>query len=97
MSEDATVMLIMLFWAAVLYAIYLRVFVVRRLRKRMDQLVDATLAAPIKAATAQLAPPPEELSEMRKINERLRVLERIAVEKEDTLSREIEELRAVGR
>jgi hypothetical protein len=97
MSEDATVILIMLFWAVVLYAIYLRVFVIRRLRKRMDQLVDATLAAPIKSAAGQLPPPPEEQNEMRKINERLRVLERIAVEKEDTLSREIEELRAVGR
>ena len=37
-----------------------------------------------------------EAEEMRRIQQRLQVLERITVEKENTLSREIEDLRAAG-
>jgi hypothetical protein len=36
---------------------------------------------------------PQDLGEFRRINQRLQVLERIAVEKENSLTREIEELR----
>ena len=97
MSEDATVILIMLLMATFAYLLYQRLFVIRGLRKKLDRYVDAALAG--QPATAAVRPVPAELehSEFRKIQDRLRVLERIAVEKEDTLSREIEELRAVGR
>jgi hypothetical protein len=92
MSDDAIAILIMLFWALAAYTVYLRVFVVRRLRKRLDKLVDATLGAPAVRPTAMPAPVPDD-SDFRRIQDRLKVLERIAVEKEDTLSREIEDLR----
>ena len=38
MSEDATIILIMLFWATVAYAVYLRLFVVRPLRKKIEKI-----------------------------------------------------------
>lgn len=95
MSEDATVILIMLFWATVAYTIYLRLFVVRRLQKKLDKIVDAAIARP--AGTERSAPTPDEERELRRLKERLHVLERIAVEKDDSLSRQIEELRAGGR
>lgn len=95
MSEDATVILIMLFWATVAYAAYQRFFVVRRLRKRLDRLVDATLTPT--ARPAVLPSVALDDGEWRRVQDRLKVLERIAVEKEDTLSREIEELRAASR
>jgi len=97
MSEDAIVILMMLFWATVAYTFYLRVFVVRGLRKKLDKLVDAALAGRPAAAAERPAPVLEDVSEFRRIQQRLQVLERIAVEKEDTLSREIDELRAAGR
>ena len=92
MSEDAIVILMMLFWALAAYAVYLRLFVVRRLRKRLDKLVDATLGAPSARPAALPAAAPDD-SDFRRIHDRLKVLERIAVEKEDTLSRQIDDLR----
>lgn len=51
----------------------------------------------IRNAAAQSAPKlPAETEDLRKISQRLQVLERIAVEKENTLTREIEDLRAAG-
>ena len=96
MSEDAIVILMMLFWANVAYTAYLRLFVVRRLRKRLDHLTDAAIAA--QPPALKQAPPLGQLEpeELRRIQQRLQVLERIAVEKENSLTREIEDLRAAG-
>ena len=93
MSEDATVILIMLFWATLAFAVYQRVWVIRRLHRKLDKLVDSALAVPVPPAQR---PMPQDQGELSRINKRLQVLERIAVEKEDTLAREIEELRAAG-
>ena len=97
MSDDAIAILLMLYMATVAYAVYLRVFVVRRLRKKLDKLVDAALAVRPASLDVRSAPAVDELSEFKRMQDRLKVLERIAVEKENTLSREIEELRAAGR
>jgi hypothetical protein len=94
MSEDATVILITLFWATLAFAVYQRVWVIRRLHRKLDKLVDAALAPPVSAP--ELRPVPQDQGELSRIHKRLQVLERIAVEKEDTLAREIEELRAAG-
>jgi hypothetical protein len=96
MSDDAIAILIMLFWALAAYTVYLRLFVVRRLRKRLDKIADAVIAAQPVAAKQALAAVQPEAEDMRRIQQRLQVLERIAVEKENTLSREIEDLRAAG-
>ena len=90
MDEGEIVAVLMAFWAAIAYAVYLRIFVVRPLRKKVRnlELDNARM-------TAMPAPiVPQEPNEFRKINERLQVLERIAVEKENSLTREIEELRS---
>ena len=93
MSEDATIIVIMLFWATVAYAVYLRLFVVRPLRKKIEKIAAGRAnPVPVPIASSRL----EEDAEFRKIQHRLQVLERLAVEKENTLSREIEELRAAG-
>jgi hypothetical protein len=96
MSDDAIAILIMLFWALAAYTVYLRLFVVRRLRKRLDKIADAVIAAQPVAAKQALAAVQPEAEDMRRSQQRLQVLERIAVEKENTLSREIEDLRAAG-
>ena len=72
-DETAFVMLITGLWALALYAAYLRIFVVRRLRRRIDQLVDQRLAA----TPAQL---PSDNADGEKINRRLAVLERIVTD-----------------
>ena len=96
MSDDAIAILIMLFWALAAYAVYLRLFVVRSLRKRLDKIADAAIATQPVAAKQALAAVQPEVEDLRRIQQRLQVLERIAVEKENTLSREIEDLRAAG-
>jgi hypothetical protein len=96
MSEDAIVILMMLFWATVAYAAYLRVFLVRGLRKKLDKITEATLAARAAEPSTRPVGLEDQQRELQRIQERLRVLERIAVEKEDSLTREIEDLRQVG-
>jgi hypothetical protein len=96
MNDEAAFIIIMLLWAAGAYILYLNLFVIRRLRKKIDNYVESALQSAI--AQHALASPrqPKGQGELRKINERLRVLERIAVEREDTLGREIEQLAANG-
>ena len=97
MDEEAAVMLIMAFWAVLAYAMYQRFWVVRRLRRKLDQIADAAIASVQPAAARPTAITAEaESSELKRIQQRLQVLERIAVEKEATLAREIEDLRATG-
>ncbi len=86
----------MSFFAVVAYAGYVRLVTVRRLRKKLDVLVDQAFARGPATAGPALAGPAQETDEIRKIQERLKVLERIAVDKEASLSREIEELRTAG-
>ena len=92
MGEGEAIALLMAFWAVLAYAAFQRIFVVRPLRKQVRklELENARMtAAPVQA----VAP---EHGEVQRINQRLQVLERLAVEKEDSLSREIEDLRAAG-
>ena len=92
MDEGEAVALLMAFWAVLAYAVYLRVFVVRPLRKtvRRVELENARLtAAPVAVPST-----PTEPGDLRRIQDRLQVLERIAVEKENSLTRKIEDLRA---
>jgi hypothetical protein len=94
MDEEAAVMLILAFWALLAFAVYQRFWVIRRLRNKLDKIADAAIEAVRPAAPKQaLGPAQSEVGELRRIQERLRVLERIAVEKENSLSREIDELR----
>ena len=94
MDEGEAVALLMAFWAVLAYAVYLRLFVVRPLRKKAlrFEVENARLTA-MPAPTTPAAAAPDEL---RRIQQRLQVLERIALEKENSLSREIEDLRAAG-
>ncbi len=96
MSDDGLFFLIMGFWGVVGYAAYLRIFVIRRLNKKLDKFVDAAILRHPRTPAVDFDDAPESRSELRKMQERLQVLERIAVEKDDTLSREIDELRRAG-
>jgi len=92
MDEGEAIALLMAFWAVLAYATFQRIFVVRPLRKQVRklELENARMTvAPVQA----VAP---EQDEFHRINERLQVLERIAVEKENSLSKEIDGLRAAG-
>ena len=92
MGEGEAIALLMAFWAVLAYAAFQRIFVVRPLRKQVRklELENARMtAAPVQAVAS-------EHGEFQRINQRLQVLERLAVEKEDSLSREIEDLRAAG-
>jgi len=96
MSEDALNILLIIFWLSIAYNAYQRFFVVRRLRNRLDKIADAAIAAQPVVAKQALAAAQPEAEDMRRIQQRLQVLERIAVEKETSLTREIEDLRAAG-
>ena len=97
MNEEAAVMLILAFWTVVAYAIYQRFWVVRRLRRKLDTIADAAIASVQPGATRPASAAVQvEADDLRRIQQRLQVLERIAVEKENALAREIEDLRAAG-
>ena len=93
MNEAVVVMMICGLWALGAYALYQRFFIVRRLRKRLENYADAFIAS---SSTAH-SPAPTETGEYKRLQQRLEVLERIAVEKEDSLAREIEGLRVASR
>jgi hypothetical protein len=96
-DEEAAVLLILAFWAVLAFAVYQRFWVIRRLRKKLDRIADAAIASvQPSGARPATAPVQVEPDELRRIQQRLQVLERIAVEKENALSREIEDLRAAG-
>ena len=94
MDEDTGIVFMLLFWASFAIVVFQRLWTIRRLRKKVEKLTHDAIArgapAPV-AVTATVEP-----DELRRIQQRLQVLERIAVEKENTLSREIEDLRAAG-
>jgi len=94
MDEGAAIALLCAFWAVLAYAVFQRLFVVRPLRKKAQKLEVEN--ARLTAMPASAPPSPAEPDELRRIQQRLRVLERIAVEKENSLARDIEDLRATG-
>ncbi len=97
MEETVVVLMICGLWALGAYALYQRFIVVRRLRKRLERYADATFVpAPISPSVQQPGPGTES-QDFKRLQQRLEVLERIAVEKEHSLSREIEELRVASR
>lgn len=93
MGEGEAIALLMAFWAVLAYAAFQRIFVVRPLRKQVRTLELEN--ARMTAAPAAPAQAPDS-ADLQRISQRLQVLERIALEKENTLPREIEDLRAAG-
>lgn len=93
MSEDALVMLIAAFWVMLAVAVYQRLFVIRPLRRKLDRILEAALDRSSSGPAVLRSKPAEDEDEMRKIRARLQVLERLAVEKDDHLTRQIEQLR----
>ena len=91
MNEDTGYVFMILFWASVALVVYQRFFVIRGLRWKLDNHIQAALA---RSQPAPVPAPVASPDELRKVEERLKVLERIAVEKESTLTREIEDLRS---
>jgi cell division protein FtsB len=81
-GEYSLLMLVALLSAAVVYF-----FALARSQKKTIAALTSATATP---ADAQLAQKEREIEELR---QRVHVLERIAVEKENSLAREIEELR----
>lgn len=85
-DETAFVMMICGLWALAAYAIYLRVFVVRRLNRRLEEVIDQRLASvPAQASADNI--------EGEKINRRLAVLERIVTDGGIHTAAQIEALR----
>ena len=70
---------------------------IHRYRNKIERIalngVPAKAAEPLPVTDQSAAPRGEDFEALKK---RVQVLERIAIEKEDTLSREIEDLRAAG-
>ncbi len=96
MEESVVVMMFCSLWALGLYAFYQRFFVNRRLRKQIARYAEAVLATASAPASASQQPATQS-DDFKRMQQRLEVLERIAVEKEDSLTREIEELRIASR
>lgn len=96
MHPEVVITLVLAFGTVAAYAGYVRLVTVRRLRKTLDRLVDQAVARRPAAAGPALTEPAHEADEIRKIHQRLQVLERIAVDKEASLAREIEELRVAA-
>ena len=88
MNDDEAAMMIILMMAMFAYIIRLK-WVVRRMKR--ERIVEETRAAVIPAAHIAHAPAAD--PEIARLKERLHVLERIAVEKENSLAREIDGLR----
>ena len=92
-DETAVFLLLMGFWSLLAIVMFQRFWTIRRLRNKVEKLTHDA----IRSAAAQVAPKqPPESEDLIRISKRLQVLERIAVEKENSLTREIEDLRATG-
>ena len=95
MDEAVVVMMIAGLWLMAGYIAYLKLWVVRRQRRRIESLTDDAIA--VARSAPKIVANAEDGEDMKRIQRRLEVLERIAVDKEHSLSREIDELRVVGR
>nr|WP_314444795.1 hypothetical protein [uncultured Sphingomonas sp.] len=93
-DETVFVMLISGFWALAAYAAYLRLFVIRRLRRRIDQVVDTRLSAAPAVASAVNN---ESAIALTQVNRRLAVLERIVTDGGVETAAQIEALRDRAR
>jgi hypothetical protein len=93
-DETAVFLLLVAFWSLLGVVVFQRVWTIRRLRNKVEKLTHEAIARNAAAQKAITAPP--EADEIRRISQRLQVLERITVEKENSLSREIDDLRAAG-
>ncbi len=91
MNEDTGIVFMFLFWAMLAIALYQRFWTIRRLRRKLDQHVEGALSA---ARDVRIETPAAPTGDIRRLEERLQVLERITVEKENVLAREIEDLRS---
>ncbi len=99
-EEAVFIMMLCGLWGLGIYALYQRFFVNRRLRKQIERYAEAILAtasAPAPASASASQQPATETNDFKRIQQRVEVLERIAVGKEDSLTREIEELRIASR
>jgi len=101
-EEAVFIMMLCGLWGLGIYALYQRFFVNRRLRKQIERYAEAILAtasapAPASASASASQQPATETNDFKRIQQRVEVLERIAVGKEDSLTREIEELRIASR
>ena len=94
MDEDAGIVFMILFWASFAIVVFQRLWTIRRLRNKVEKLTSEAISRG--APPSPVTPVAVETDELRRIQQRLQVLERIAVERENTLSREIEDLRAAG-
>jgi Tfp pilus assembly protein FimT len=93
-DETAVALLLVAFWSLLAVVFFQRFWTIRRLRNKVEKLTHEAIARSAAVQPAVAAAPDSE--EMRRIQQRLQVLERITVEKENSLSREIEDLRAAG-
>lgn len=95
MDNDAAIFFLLIaFWGLLGIVAFQRFWTIRRLRNKVEKLTHEAIARNAAAQPAVTATPDPD--EMRRIQQRLQVLERITVEKENSLSREIEDLRAAG-
>lgn len=95
MDETVVVLMITALWFMAAYIAYQKLFVVRKLRKQIDGLTQSALDAA--RSVPHSAPDADSGIDVKRLQQRLEVLERIAVEKEDSLSRQIDELRLASR
>lgn len=89
MNEAVVIMMMAGLWMFGLTIAYQRFFVIRKLRRKVDELQDARPIALPQVALAPVA----DAGEFEKMKKRLEVLERITVEKENSIGREIDALR----
>lgn len=98
-DDEVLAMLAMAAMVVTLYAAYLRLFVVRRLRKRVDRLIDERLSRPAEQpqqAGATPAAPTREATEFARVQQRVAVLERIITDGGLQTAAQIDALRSSG-
>ncbi|MCW3797017.1 hypothetical protein OMW55_04260 [Sphingomonas sp. BN140010] len=97
-DEEAFVMLMTFMCVVTIYAAWLRLFTVRRLRKRVDRLVDERLSRTAEPSQAQqTAPVPQtDVAEFARVQQRVAVLERIITDGGLQTAAQIDALRSPG-
>ena len=96
-DDEILAMIVSAMMAITVYAAYLRLITVRRLRKRVDRLVDARIAGTAEAP--QVAPAPAsqaDSAEFARVQQRVAVLERIITDGGLQTAAQIDALRSPG-
>ena len=95
-DDEVLAMIISAMALIIVYAAYLRLFTVRRLRRRVDRLVDERLARPSDQQAPVAAAPtaPAERAEFARVQQRVAVLERIITDGGLQTAAQIEALRS---